>query len=83
VKALLAPCLQRMAACPQNLIAGLAGIVIGSALGFVLLAWSNHSTQVIILGTFKLERIAMRDSVGGIVFDTGRLRDPLSISETP
>jgi hypothetical protein len=83
MRALLAPCLRRMAECHQNLMAGLAGAVIGSALGFVLLAWGDHSTQIIILGAFRLERIAMRDCAGRIVFDTGRLHDPLLVSETP
>ncbi len=76
MKAILAPWLRRAAECRQALMAGLAGIVLGSALGFALLGWGICSTQVVIFGVFGLERVAMRDGVGGIDFGRGRLREP-------
>ena len=72
-----------LAAWRHRLAAGAVGIVLGGALGFALLGRNDHASPVIILGAFRPERMAMRDSLGSFVSEAERLQSSLVDREAP
>ncbi len=59
----------------QNLIAGLAGLLIGSLVGCALILWTNHVTPVVVHEVHEIDGIAPRNGHLELYVDMDRNRD--------
>ncbi len=67
--------LTRSAMCRRNIIAGLAGLVLGSISGYALILWSNRNAPVIVHDEHEIEGDVSSSGHIDIYVGLDRLRD--------
>ena len=67
--------LLRDPACRRNILAGITGLLLGSASGYALILWSNRNAPVIVHDEHSVGAATLRSGHIDIFIDLDRMRD--------